>query len=112
MRPRKSPTTEGITEVLRTDRVVALERLPSQGRPDLLEWRAEVERRLQSNEGQPTDPDWDIRRLIPFSSTGWQQLDHLAELRDDPEGQRVNPGQPAPVFIERGLQSLEKSTRH
>lgn len=108
MRPRKPPTTEAIAEALGADRVVALGGLPSRGLLDLLELRPEVQHRLRSTGRRPTDPDWDIRRLVPFRKEGWQELEHLAE-ECEREGQRVSRSQLAALLIERGLQSLKKS---
>ena len=102
------PGTDEIAEALGADRVVALERLPSGGPLDLLELRAEVGRRLRSTGGRPTDPDWNVRRLVPFRREGWNDLERLAE-RFGREGQHVSPGQLAAVLIERGLESLRQA---
>jgi hypothetical protein len=95
-----------IAKALAAQRVVALDRFPSQGPLDLLELRAEVTRRLRSSGGRPTDPDWDIRRLVPFRREGWKQLERLAK-QCELEGQRVSPSQLAALLIERGLESLK-----
>ena len=100
-----------IAKALGADRVVSLERLPSQGPLDLLELRADVHRRLRSTGGRPTDPDWDIRRVVPFRRERWQELERLAKLCEL-EGQRVSPSQLAALLIERGLESLKKSVDH
>lgn len=108
MRKNDSPEAEKIAEALGAERVVALEGLPSQGPLDLLELRTEVESRLRSTGGRPTDPSWDVRRLIPFRREGWDRLEHLASLLAQ-EGQRVSPGQLAALLIERSLKSLEET---
>lgn len=108
MRSKKASTAEEIARALGAERVVSLERLPSQGPLDLLELRAEVQRRLRSSGGRPTDPDWNVRRLVPFRREGWQELEHLARVCES-EGQRVSPSQLAALLIERGLESLKKS---
>jgi hypothetical protein len=108
MRPQNPASPERIANALRANRVVALERLPSQGPLDLLELRAEVQRRLRSTGGRPTDPDWDIRRLVPFRREGWQELERLARICEQ-EGRRVSPSQLAALLIERGLEALRSS---
>jgi hypothetical protein len=104
----KNSGVDRVAKALGAERVVALERLPSQGPLDLLELRAEVERRLRSTGGRPTDPDWDIRRLVPFRKEGWNELARLARSCER-SGQRVSPSQLAALLIERGLESLKKS---
>jgi hypothetical protein len=47
---------------------VDLPGLPSAGPLDLLQLRAEVAARLKSSGGRPTDPNWDVQRLVPFQS--------------------------------------------
>ena len=111
MKPPHPSNADKIAKALGADRVVSLERLPSQGPLDLLESRVEVQRRLRSTGGRPTDPDWNIRRLVPFRREGWQELERLAKMCEL-EGQRVSPSQLAALLIERGLESLKKSVRH
>ena len=108
MRSQRPPSADKIAKALGADRVVSLEGLPSQGPLDLLELRVEVQRRLRSTGGRPTDPDWDIRRLVPFRREGWQELERLASMCER-EGKRVSPSQLAALLIERGLESLNKS---
>lgn len=107
MPSKKSSNDETIAKALGADRVVRLKGLPSQGPLDLLELRAEVQRRLRSTGGRPTDPEWDVRRLVPFRKEGWQELEHLAK-RCAQEGQRVSPSQLAAVLIERSIENLKK----
>lgn len=111
MRPRKPPTPEGIAEALGADRVVPLERLPSQGPLDLLELRAEVQRHLRSTGGRSTAPARDIRRLVPFRREVWQELEYYAR-QCERERLRARSNQLAALLIERGLQSLKRSTDH
>jgi hypothetical protein len=108
MKSQHPPSTDKIAKALGADRVVSLDRLPSQGPLDLLELLVEVQRRLRSTGGRPTDPDWDVRRLVPFRREGWLELERLAGMCER-EGQRVSPSQLAALLIERGLESLKKS---
>lgn len=110
MKPKHAMNAERIAKALGADHVVALEGLPSQGPLDLLGLRAEVERRLRSTGGRPTDPDWNLRRLVPFRKEGWHELERLAR-KCERAGQRVSPSQLAALLIERGLESLKKSAR-
>jgi hypothetical protein len=109
MSNRNVASPDRIATALGADRVISLPGLPSQGPLDFLALRAEVQRRLRSTGGRPTDPDWDIRRLVPFRKEGWQQLEQLAK-RCEQEGQRVSPSQLAAFLIERGLESLKGSS--
>lgn len=97
-----------IRQALGARRVVAINRLPSQGPLDLLQLRAELGRRLRSSGGRPSDPEWTVRRLIPFKPEEWQELERLAEQCGQ-EGQRLSPSQLAAVLIERGLEELRKT---
>lgn len=108
MKSQNPKRADDVAKALGAGRVLSLERLPSQGPLDLLELRTEVQRRLRSTGGRPTDPDWDIRRLVPFRRESWQELEHYAR-ECEREGQRVSPSQLAALLIERGLQSLKKA---
>lgn len=98
------PTEDRIAGEPGAERIIPLERLPSQGPLDLLELRTEIRRRLRSTGGRPTDPDWDVRRLVPFRREGWQELERLAKVCEQ-EGQHVSPSQLAALLIERGLEA-------
>ena len=108
MKSQHPASKNRIAKTLSAERVITMEKLPSQRPLDLLELSAEVERRLRSTGGRPTDPDWDIRRLVPFRREGWNELERLAR-RCERAGQRVSPSQLAALLIERGLDSLKKS---
>lgn len=101
------PDTEAIAKALGAARIVDLQRPSSQGPLDLLELRAEVHRRLRSTGGRPTDPDWGMRRLVPFRREGWQELERLA-ADCGRQGQSVSPSQLAALLIEWGLEGLRK----
>ena len=99
-----------IRRALGAERVIPLEGLPSQGPLDLLQLRAELERRLHSSGGRPTDPDWVLRRVVPFKREGWAELERLAAICRH-HGQRVSPSQLAALLIEHGLEALKRSQR-
>jgi hypothetical protein len=69
---------------------------------------AEADKIAKALGGRPTDPNWDIRRLVPFRREGWLELERLAAICER-GGQRVSPSQLAALLIERGLESLKKS---
>jgi len=100
-------STKEIQDALGARRVVKLDQLPSQGPLDLLQLRAELQRRLRSSGGWPTDPDWSIRRVVPFKKDHWRELEELAAACES-EGQNVSPGQLAAVLVETGLRELRK----
>jgi hypothetical protein len=104
----ESSFEDRVKHALGAQRVIPLEGLPSQGPLDLLQMREEVGRRLRSSGGRPTDPEWALRRLVPFKQQGWQQLERLAKACSD-QGQAVSPSQLAAILIERGLEDLKKA---
>lgn len=108
MDPEKSRFEERIRQALGASQVVPLAELPSQGPLDLLQLRSELSRRLRSSGGRPTDPEWSVRRIVPFKNRAWQELERLAAQCGD-QGQRVSPSQLAALLIERGLEELRKS---
>ncbi len=97
-----------VTKALGAQRSFALDGLPSQGPLDLLQLRAELGRRLRSSGGRPTDPEWSLRRVIPFKKESWAELEQLAERCRD-SGQTVSPSQLAALLIERGLKDLKRA---
>ncbi len=108
MAKKKDESGDRIQQALGAQHVVSVKGLPSQGPLDLLQLRAELGSRLRSSGGRPSDPEWTIRRLIPFKREEWQELERLAEQCAH-EGQRLSPSQLAAVLIERGLEELKKS---
>ncbi len=90
--------------------VVSLPNLPSSGPLDLMQLRAEVAQRLKSSGGRPTDPTWNVQRLVPFQEERWRQLEELAEQLSS-AGRRVSPGQLAAMLIERVLNEIPGAGR-
>ncbi|HEX9735245.1 MAG TPA: hypothetical protein VGG06_25020 [Thermoanaerobaculia bacterium] len=107
MAREKRRSIQEIQEALGARRVVRLDQLPSQGPLDLLQLRAELQRRLRSSGGRPTDPDWSIRRVVPFKEDHWRELEELAAACES-GGQNVSPGQLAAVLVETGLRELRR----
>ena len=74
---------------------------------------AELTERLKPGEGirpgRPTDPDWDVRRLVSFRQSTWEELTEVAKQVSSPQ-RRVSPSQIAALLIERGLEALQDTT--
>ena len=96
-----------VGQMLGATRVVSVPGLPSGGPIDLLHLRADVARRLKSTGGRPTDPAWNVQRLVPFRDDRWRQLEELAD-RISTEERRVSPAQLAAILIERALDGIEE----
>jgi hypothetical protein len=101
----KDDMAERIGQALGANRVVPLPDLPSGGPLDLIQLRAEVTHRLKSSGGRPTDPSWNVQRLVPFGEERWRQLEALA-ARLSSDDRKVSPGQLAAILIERMLNEL------
>ena len=105
MRRNDKKTSSQIAQALGASRAVPLQGVPAGGPLDLLQLRADAARRLRSSGGRPTDPHWDVHRLIPFSDGYWRQLEELAG-RLSADGKKVSAGQLAAMLIESALDSL------
>lgn len=70
----------------------------------------EVEERLHSTGGRPSDINWNLRRQIPFRKRTWQALNALAKALKH-EGASIGPGQIAAILLERQVQDLRTSKR-
>jgi hypothetical protein len=67
--------------------------------------RRQVEERLQSSGGRPTDLSWTTPRRIPFNDQTWLGLQGLAQ-RLSTKNRRVAAGQVAALIIEDRLRSM------
>jgi hypothetical protein len=74
----------------------------------LLQLRAEIAARLHSSGGRPTDPRWTLKRVVPFGSGSWQDLEHFASRLSE-AGRSVSPAQLAAMLVERGLGELQRA---
>ncbi|MBI2061970.1 MAG: hypothetical protein HYT87_19695 [Nitrospirae bacterium] len=90
---------------LGANRVVSLGRSQSQGPLDWVLLGQELAGRLIPVGGRPSDPAWDIQRLVPFNSKTWTRLKKLA-TRLSRSGRKVSPAQLASSLIERELGRL------
>jgi hypothetical protein len=110
MGKRSEELKSRVASALGANRVVPLPGLPSGGPLDLLQLRAEVARRLRSTGGRPTDPDWNVQRLVPFRGDSWKRLEQLAE-RLSRDGRSVSPGQIAALLIEHAIEGIDTAGR-
>lgn len=100
--PDRKEFAHRVAEALGASKTVSLPFLPSQGPLDLLHLRAEVQRRLRSSGGRPTDPRWDIVRTVRFRTQTWKFLEELARAISR-EGRGVSPAQVAAILLEQAL---------
>lgn len=99
---KKKNVNGKIAKALGASRVVALQKTSHQGPLGLLNLREEIAVRLQSTGGRPTDPDWILRRGVPFKQDVWENLVRLADEMSTGE-RKVTPAQVAAMLIEREL---------
>lgn len=65
----------------------------------------EIEVKLQSRGGRPSDPAAKIRRLVPLKREVWRELQARAQKMSTSK-RRVSPGQLAAILLEKGLRDL------
>jgi hypothetical protein len=102
---RKQLDPARVARALGSKRVVPMSNAPSRGPLDLLHLRMEVDRRIKSSGGRPTDPEWTMTRVVRFQPTRWEELENLA-LTLSQDGSTVSPSQIAAMLVERGLDEL------
>lgn len=69
---------------------------------NLLQLREEIDFRLRSRGGRRSDPEWKLRRSIPFKEASWNFL------REKSKEVGADPGQLAAILLEREIESLKK----
>lgn len=99
-------TSDRLAKALGASRRMTLPAGLGEGPLGLLALRQEVDARLRSSGGRPTDPEWTVRRVVPFRREGWTELELFA-ARLTESGRTVSPAQLAAILIERGLAALE-----
>lgn len=104
--PDSKPASADIASALGASRRIPVH-TDAQGPLGLVQLRSELAQRLQSDGGRPTDPEWTIRRIVPFRPAGWAELQEFA-ARLTAQGRSVSPAQLAALLIERGLAQLEE----
>ncbi len=69
----------------------------------------EIQNRLVSRGGRPSDPGPTIRRLVPLRKQVWRTLKAQAAALSS-HGRRVSPAQLAAMLVEKSVSELETST--
>src|SRR3972149_8386110 len=69
---------------------------------ELIRLREEIDARLSSRGGRPSDPKWNLRRVIPLKEASWDFLQETSGKL------RVNPGHLAAILLERGIDSFKR----
>lgn len=83
---------------------------PSPSAP-VLALQLELQRRLVSSGGRPSDQATTFRRLITLRRTVWKDL-RLQAARLSNVGPRVSAGHLAALLIERGLAEMKRDGNH
>jgi len=104
---KKRLTDERIADILGASRTVLVDGRPSRGPLDLLSLRREIQERLKSSGGRPTDPAWTLCRSIRFKPEHWHRLEELAQKVSD-ASRRVGPGQLAAILVEKALSEVDR----
>lgn len=97
--------THRLAEALGASEVVRLPRKPK-GPADALALMRSIHSRLRpgsgKRRGRPSNPNWTLRRQVPFSEDTWSRLHDYAEAFSTPE-RRVSPAQVAAAILDEVL---------
>ncbi len=96
-----SKKMDRIGKALGAMRQLSLKTRPS-GPLEWIQLREEIDARLSSQGGRPSDPEWKLRRVIPLKKASWDFL------RETSGKLRVNPGHLAAILLERGIDSFKR----
>jgi hypothetical protein len=111
MTAKRTRTVEDLRRALGAD-VPARVRRTGHGPFGVLALSADIAARLRpgagGRPGRPTDPAWELRRLVGFRRETWEALGEIAERASTAERQ-VSPAQVAAVLIEEGVARLRRS---
>ena len=75
------------------------------GPMELLRLGEEIGARLTSRGGRPSDPKWNVRRVIPLKEESWNYLQQQSGKL------RVSPGHLAAMLLEREIAILKSAGR-
>ena len=109
-KPRKAVDVSKIGEELGSSRSFKVRSKPH-GPFGMAALAREVQDRLVSTGGRPSDTAPTIRRLVTVRKAVWQDLQRRA-ARLSVSGRSVSPGQLAAILLEKGLEGLEKTERN
>jgi hypothetical protein len=91
-----------VGKTLGATRQMSLKTRPS-GPLELMRLQEEIGARLISRGGRPSDPKWNLRRVIPLKEESWNFL------RQQSGKLRVSPGHLAAILLEREIAQLKTS---
>lgn len=91
-----------LAKALGASRTIHLEGSRGHGPLGWLSLQKELQDRLVSQGGRPSDPHWDTRRLVPFRRDTWRKLRQEADVLSA-HGRKVGPAQLAAILIERQI---------
>jgi hypothetical protein len=98
----KKRTSINIAKILGASKEIKLKHKATGGPLDWLTLAHTVQSCLISRGGRPSNPQWDTKRLVPFSTETWK---HLLQKKKDigAQGRKVGPAQLAAIMIEKYL---------
>ncbi len=104
---REQLNTTKLADALGASRTVPLSGRSTQGPLGLAQLYADVQQRLKSSGGRPTDPAWTLKRVVPFRADRWRELESISR-KLSAGGRSVSPAQLAAFLVERQLADLER----
>lgn len=93
---------KAIAEALGSNRTFSVKKLNLGSPLSWLNLAHEIKGRLISTGGRPSDPYWDIKRLVPFRKKVWDYLSYESKIMSNKE-RKVGPAQLAAIIIENSL---------
>lgn len=91
-----------ISSAIGANRTIPLSKKTSGTPLDWLDVAYELESRLISTGGRPSDPEWDTRRIVPFKHEVWNYLVTESKLISQ-KGKKISPAQLAAIIIEKNM---------
>ena len=68
----------------------------------LREWFDDRRKHIASSGGRPTNPEWTLKRQIPFDDATWIRLKEIADLLSE-EHRKMSPGQVAAIVLREAI---------
>ena len=104
---KKQKKQRNIARALGSTRTFSIKKLNLGSPLSWLHLAHEIRTRLISTGGRPSDPNWDIRRLVPFRKEVWDYLSYKAKGMSSKE-RKIGPSQLAAIIIENSWKQLHK----
>jgi len=101
------------SKAIGSSEVIPLTSGKSRGPLDWVALTKTIQDCLESSGGRPTNPNWEMRRQIPFTTATWAALARKAAFMSTAE-RKVGPAQLSAFIIEEALESfiLEERESH